>query len=179
MLTTSWMDEATKIVNKLLSKKESEFLRDPVDWQALGLHDYPAIIKTPMDLKTVKKKLEMESYRDPTCVAADIRLIFLNAMTYNAPGSRIYSQAKNLSEYFESNCKGLFKNVEDVDKPANAEEMGAWVDKCHRSWYCLRIPELYYTLSSLTLHRISAVELKRILDFLDTNYPSCLVKVWM
>jgi bromodomain-containing protein 3 len=141
------MDEATKIVNKLLSKKESEFLRDPVDWQALGLHDYPAIIKTPMDLKTVKKKLEMESYRDPTRVAADIRLIFLNAMTYNAPGSRIYSQAKNLSEFFESNCKGLFKNVEDVDKPANAEEMGAWVDKCHRSWYCLRIPELYYTLS--------------------------------
>ena len=101
----------------MLSKKESEFLRDPVDWQALGLHDYPAIIKTPMDLKTVKKKLEIKSYRDPTRVAADI---FLNAMTYNAPGSRIYSQAKNLSEYFESKCKGLFKNVEDVDKPANA-----------------------------------------------------------
>ena len=48
-------------------------------------------------------------------------------MTYNAPGSRIYSQAKNLSEYFESNCKGLFKNVEDVDKPANAVWNGFWI----------------------------------------------------
>jgi len=29
-----------------------------VDWKALGLVDYPDIIKRPMDLGTIKKKLE-------------------------------------------------------------------------------------------------------------------------
>ena len=30
----------------------------PVQWEKLGLHTYPDIVKTPMDLSTIGKKLE-------------------------------------------------------------------------------------------------------------------------
>jgi hypothetical protein len=36
--------------------------REPVDWKALGLLDYPSIITRPMDLSTVKKKMSSKSY---------------------------------------------------------------------------------------------------------------------
>jgi len=31
--------------------------RQPVDWKALGLLDYPTVVTQPMDLSTVKSKL--------------------------------------------------------------------------------------------------------------------------
>jgi Bromodomain len=43
--------------------------REPVDWKSLGLYDYPQIIKHPMDLGTVKKKLKAKSYTNVADVA--------------------------------------------------------------------------------------------------------------
>jgi hypothetical protein len=34
----------------------------PVDYKALGLDDYPLIIKNPMDLGTVAKKVRTSAY---------------------------------------------------------------------------------------------------------------------
>jgi hypothetical protein len=39
-----------KLVLGLMSRPESLAFRDPVDWKGLGLDDYPAIVKAPMDL---------------------------------------------------------------------------------------------------------------------------------
>lgn len=57
--------------------------REPVDWKEMGLLDYPMIIKKPMDLGTVKKRLERGEYRTPEEAANDIRLIWSNCMLYN------------------------------------------------------------------------------------------------
>ena len=46
-----------KIVYAFLSRPESAPFREPVNWQALGLDDYPLIVKKPMDLGTIKVKL--------------------------------------------------------------------------------------------------------------------------
>ena len=127
-----WKTEVFKLLIKLNSKKESEFFREPVNWEELGLLDYPKIIKNPMDLQTVKYNLEGGLYRNEAEAAADIRLITLNAMTYNSPGSRVYVHAKSLSDFFESNSYTIFRNMEDLDKPANNDEMTHFVDKCHR-----------------------------------------------
>ena len=64
-----------KLVCALLSRPESEPFREPLDWKALGLHDYPKIVKKPMDLGTVKKKLEKGVYSGIEAVATDIRLV--------------------------------------------------------------------------------------------------------
>ena len=50
----------SNILNKMLKalwkNKDSAPFRTPVDFKRLGLFDYPIIIKTPMDLSTIKKK---------------------------------------------------------------------------------------------------------------------------
>jgi Bromodomain len=74
----------------MLEKKPeaSDFLR-PVDYKAFGLDDYPLIIKHPMDLSTVKKKLKSSKYSSVSEVTADLMLIWDNCRTYNQIGSVI------------------------------------------------------------------------------------------
>lgn len=54
--------EILKIVNAIYNRQEAQAFRDPVDWEGLGLFDYLEIIKTPMDLGTIKKKIDKEEY---------------------------------------------------------------------------------------------------------------------
>lgn len=46
------------IINCLYESNESFDFREPVDWKGMGLTDYPAVIKCPMDLSTVLRKLK-------------------------------------------------------------------------------------------------------------------------
>lgn len=75
-----------QLINSLLASADSEAFREPVNWRALGLHDYPTIIKRPMDLGTVKLRLERGAYPTAEACAADVRLIWENCRTYNAGG---------------------------------------------------------------------------------------------
>jgi hypothetical protein len=129
---SSWKEDILKLLNKIQSKKESEFFREPVDWEALGLTDYPVIITQPMDLRTARERVDSDYYQSPVEAAADVRLIFLNAMTYNAPGSRVYVYAKTLSDLFEAGCAPILKHEQDPNRPATAEDMTNGVEKCHR-----------------------------------------------
>jgi hypothetical protein len=63
--------------------EHTEPFRAPVDWKGLGLDNYPKIVKKPMDLGTVLKKLGSGAYEDMDSCAADIRLIWTNCMTFN------------------------------------------------------------------------------------------------
>jgi hypothetical protein len=57
------LKKANVILQKLIDSNDSVDFRQPVDWRALGLTDYPIIIKNPMDLGTVKKKLMTGKYK--------------------------------------------------------------------------------------------------------------------
>ena len=59
---------------------------EPVDPEELGIPDYPEIVKCPMDLGTIRQRLEANEYVDASDLAADVRLVFSNAMLYNATG---------------------------------------------------------------------------------------------
>ena len=91
----------TKIVNAFLARPDSGPFREPVDWRGLELHDYPEIIKHMMDLGTIKRKLERNQYPTAAQVAADIRLVWSNCMTYNAEESDFWLLAKGFSRRFE------------------------------------------------------------------------------
>lgn len=45
------------VLEKIMSHKLAYQFIHPVDWQALGLYDYPSIIPEPIDLTTIKTKL--------------------------------------------------------------------------------------------------------------------------
>eukprot|EP01036_Dinobryon_divergens_P022197 gene22197-30437_t len=77
----------------------------PVDPVALGLPDYFQVIKTPMDLGTVLKRLESASYRDLHYFVSDVHLTFDNAMHYNPKSSDVYLLAKSLKREFDIKFK--------------------------------------------------------------------------
>jgi hypothetical protein len=76
------------------------FLR-PVDPIALRIPDYFDIIKEPMDLSTVNRKLMEDMYPDQETFETDVRRIWSNAFTYNLPGTQIYMMTEDMSKYFE------------------------------------------------------------------------------
>lgn len=92
------------ILKELLSKKHYTYawpFHTPVDAQALQLHDYHDIIKYPMDLSTIKKKMDSRQYADAQAFAADVRLIFSNCYKYNHPSHDVVAKARKLQGVFE------------------------------------------------------------------------------
>ena len=57
-----------------------------VDWDLVVFQDYYTIIKHPMDMSKIKKKLENHEYTCSQECIDDFRLIFNNCITYNKPG---------------------------------------------------------------------------------------------
>ncbi len=55
----------------------------------MNLWDYPEIVKDPMDLGTIKKKIENDEYEAVEDIANDIRLVWSNCMLYNRDGSEV------------------------------------------------------------------------------------------
>ena len=92
-----------KLVTSLINKQETAPFREPVDWRALELYDYPKIVTRPMDIGTIKRKLESStnSYETAYDCAEDIRLVWENCKVYNQEGSDFYTLASNLSRKFE------------------------------------------------------------------------------
>ncbi|XP_034027311.1 bromodomain-containing protein 3-like isoform X3 [Thalassophryne amazonica] len=92
------------ILKEMLSKKHAAYawpFYKPVDAEALELHDYHDIIKHPMDLSTVRKKMDKGEYSDPQSFATDIRLMFSNCYKYNPPDHEVVAMARKLQDVFE------------------------------------------------------------------------------
>ncbi|NXV79492.1 BRDT protein, partial [Atlantisia rogersi] len=72
----------------------------PVDAAALNLPDYYSIIKKPMDLSTIKKRLEHNYYSKAAECIEDLKTMFLNCYIYNKPGDDIVFMAQELEKVF-------------------------------------------------------------------------------
>ncbi|XP_059289748.1 transcription factor GTE12-like [Lycium ferocissimum] len=79
----------------------------PVDPVLYNIPDYFTIIRKPMDLGTVKAKLDGNLYFDVDEFAADVRLTFANAMKYNPPSNDFHLMAKRLDNAFNQRWKLL------------------------------------------------------------------------
>lgn len=71
------------------------------DYIALGLLDYPAVIKEPMDLSTINRKLTINAYSSPQDFADDFHLMLQNCFVYNQEGSPVYEAGQELKAYFK------------------------------------------------------------------------------
>ncbi|XP_040858469.1 transcription intermediary factor 1-alpha isoform X2 [Ochotona curzoniae] len=81
--------------------------QDPVP---LTVPDYYKIIKNPMDLSTIKKRLQDDYsvYTKPEDFVADFRLIFQNCAEFNEPDSEVANAGIKLENYFEELLKNLY-----------------------------------------------------------------------
>ncbi|XP_019937035.2 bromodomain testis-specific protein isoform X2 [Paralichthys olivaceus] len=93
------------ILKELLSKRHYAYawpFYTPVDAVALGLRDYHDIIKQPMDLNTIKSKMDQREYANVKEFAGDVRLMFSNCYKYNPPSHEVVYMARKLQDIFEA-----------------------------------------------------------------------------
>ncbi|XP_036055813.1 protein polybromo-1 isoform X6 [Onychomys torridus] len=62
--------------------------------------DYYAIIKEPIDLKTIAQRIQNGIYKSIHAMAKDIDLLAKNAKTYNEPGSQVFKDANSIKKIF-------------------------------------------------------------------------------
>uniref|UniRef100_A0A667XVX8 histone acetyltransferase n=1 Tax=Myripristis murdjan TaxID=586833 RepID=A0A667XVX8_9TELE len=90
---------------------ESLPFRMPVDPQLLCIPDYFDIVKNPMDLSTIKRKLDTGQYQEPWQYVDDIWLMFNNAWLYNRKTSRVYKYCSKLAEVFEQEIDPVMQSL--------------------------------------------------------------------
>ncbi|CAN8067835.1 unnamed protein product [Agarophyton chilense] len=126
-----------RLVNTMLREPSSGPFSAPVKelWHEASIPRYFDVVKQPMDLRTVKKRLStteyIESVRDGVlpyrfdaeAFAHDVRLIFRNAMVYNRVGDMLYNCASNLQDDFNK------KFSEGLPPPPSPEEITSKLSK--------------------------------------------------
>ncbi|MFT7817639.1 bromodomain-containing protein 3-like [Arapaima gigas] len=123
------------ILKEMLSKKHAAYawpFYKPVDAEALELHDYHEIIKHPMDLSTVKKKMDGREYPDAQSFAADVRLMFSNCYKYNPPDHEVVAMARKLQDVFEMRFAKMPDEPAELS-PSSAPPIGGAVSKSTES----------------------------------------------
>lgn len=73
--------------------------------------DYFDIVKNPMDLSTIKRKLDTGQYQEPWQYVDDIWLMFNNAWLYNRKTSRVYKYCSKLAEVFEQEIDPVMQSL--------------------------------------------------------------------
>ncbi|VDL70518.1 unnamed protein product [Nippostrongylus brasiliensis] len=98
------MKFCSKVLHELMGKKCKAFnwpFLVPVDVEGMNLADYYDIITSPMDLGTIKKKLDNRQYATPQEFADDIHLVCSNCFTYNPATDIIHQHGRSLLRAFE------------------------------------------------------------------------------
>ncbi|CAI2179828.1 546_t:CDS:10 [Funneliformis geosporum] len=95
------------ILNKLLDSFEKKdaygFFLEPVDTSIVT--DYSTIITNPMDLGTMRRKVENNEYPSIDAFKDDLAIICNNCKTYNAPETLYYKSAEKLWAFGEKSIE--------------------------------------------------------------------------
>jgi hypothetical protein len=99
------------IVQQLIDDPYGWVFRDAVDPVLFGLPDYFEVVKNPMHLLLVKKKLENAVYTDMASFERDVKLVFENAILYNGEDSDVGTLAKTMKGVFETEYKKVCEGM--------------------------------------------------------------------
>jgi hypothetical protein len=115
--------KAGEVLKTLQSHQHAWVFNSPVDPVELALPDYFQIIKRPMDLGTIKKRLENGCYHSIDDFKVDSVLTFDNAMLYNQEGSVVHNMAKEMKAVFMVEWEKMMKvlHQEEDEKRKNGE----------------------------------------------------------
>jgi E1A/CREB-binding protein len=124
--------KCTEVLRGLQTHQHGWVFNCPVDPVELSLPDYFDIIKKPMDLGTVQKRLENGQYHSIDEFGSDVNLTFDNAVTYNADGSVVYTMAKELKEKFAKDMAKLMKQLEKEDEERRQNDRACTLCGCEK-----------------------------------------------
>ncbi|KAK7423476.1 hypothetical protein QQZ08_009045 [Neonectria magnoliae] len=83
--------------------------REPVEPVEDGVPDYFDKVKRPMDLSTIKAKMDRKEYTDDEQFAADVRQIFENCFKYWKKGDPMWNAGEKLQKTFEDKFSHMNK----------------------------------------------------------------------
>ena len=134
------------LVNLMISNPHGWVFNAPVDPVELGLTDYFELIKKPMDLGTIKKKVESGGSHDIEQFRDEVVLCFDNAMTYNAEASPVWNMAVEIKQEFKKIYDKVIKELRKEQKEKCTNENACLLCGCEkvssRGGICeLRAPE--------------------------------------
>jgi hypothetical protein len=89
----------------------------PVDTIKLKLPDYHKIIRHPMDLSTIRKRLENCYYYSAQECIHDFRTMFSNCYVYNKPGEDVVLMAQTLEKLFLNKLVDMPKEEAELPMP--------------------------------------------------------------
>lgn len=95
------------ILEALIKHPASCGFCEPVDPVKLNIPDYFLVISKPMDLGTVRTKLQNNMYFTVVEFKDDVKLTFSNAMRYNPSGNFFHKNAMTLDSIFNTKWKSL------------------------------------------------------------------------
>ncbi|KAF7306710.1 Bromodomain-containing protein [Mycena indigotica] len=111
-------------IRSLKKLKDSPPFLHPVDPVALQIPHYPTIVRNPMDLMTIERKLvssnpakpdpnpENPRYLTTDDFVADVRLIVKNCILFNGPEHPITAMVRRVEEVFDKQIKNMPLPVE-------------------------------------------------------------------
>ncbi|KAI9327044.1 hypothetical protein BDR26DRAFT_1012954 [Obelidium mucronatum] len=116
-----------KVLKKLQNNAFGKIFLAPVDPVALNIPTYLTVIKHPMDLGTINKKLERGSYRDHLGFKADVELMLNNCFVFNVPGDWVYNQGKGLESVFLKEWRDIDWDILPI--PGVVRPVGPTIEK--------------------------------------------------
>lgn len=103
-----------------------------LDWVKLELPDYPKMIKKPMDLSTMRKKLESNQYSTAQKFFDDFKLMIRNCFIYNPAGTPVNQAGIELQRLFDEKWRSLpplrdaMSEDDEDDEDDSEEERQRW-----------------------------------------------------
>lgn len=93
-----------------------------IDWVALEIPSYPKLIKKPMDLSTMRKKLDNGDYSTADAFYNDFKLMIRNCMAFNPQGTPVNTAGTELQRLFEEKWRNLPSLRQQSDEEDEEEE---------------------------------------------------------
>lgn len=108
-LYDSWEKAAKRLINTLWRCSSAHIFHNPVDPDRLGIPDYFEIVKDPIDLGTIKQRINHNQYTSMEVVCDDIQRCFDNCLLYNGEDSPAGARCLNVIDefnklYYQLNC---------------------------------------------------------------------------
>ncbi|KAI9572650.1 Bromodomain-containing protein [Boletus coccyginus] len=114
-----------KLLAELHRKQHAEIAHpfyEPVDPVKLDVPTYFKVIKKPMDLSTMRKKLENHEYPNASKFFDDFKLMIRNCFTFNPAGTPVNQAGIDLQRLFDEKWKNLPPLREASEEEEEEEE---------------------------------------------------------
>ncbi len=115
------------------------------DWVKLDLPTYPKVVKKPMDLSTMKRKLDNHEYPSTEKFYEDFKLMIRNCFNFNPAGTPVNQAGIELQRFFDERWKNLpSATARDVSDDDDEEEEDDSDEERAR-----KFPNTFFTFSKL------------------------------